>query len=105
MRRWRRISLTFIEEQKKINDWLVRVRELSNHEYAIAVEVAQFPRVLRGYGDTYLRGRRNFEALMSAVSGLLSKSDAADRLKKVREAAMADDTGDKLTAALHQVTS
>jgi len=105
MRRWRRSSLRFVEEQKKIGDWLARVRELATDHHALAIEVAQLPRVLRGYGDTYLRGRQNFDAMMLALPGLLQQSDAPRCLKKLREAALADDTGGKLTAALREVTA
>jgi indolepyruvate ferredoxin oxidoreductase beta subunit len=105
MRRWRRSSLRFTDEQKKIGVWLARIRELAKSNYPLALEVAQFPRVLRGYGDTYLRGRQSFDAMMLALPGLLQQSDAPRRLKKLREAALADDTGEKLTAALSEVTA
>jgi indolepyruvate ferredoxin oxidoreductase beta subunit len=105
MRRWRRSSLRFTDEQKKIEDWLTRIRELAKSNCPVALEVAQFPQVLRGYGDTYLRGRQRFDAMMLALPGLLHQSDAPRRLKELREAALADETGEKLTAALRKVTA
>jgi len=43
--------------------------------------------------------------MMLALPGLLQQSDAPSRLKELREAALADDTGEKLTAALRKVTA
>ena len=105
LRRWRRGSLRFAEEQKKIGEWLSCVADLARQDYSLALEVAEFPRILRGYGDTYLRGRHSFDAMIAALPGLLKKSDAPTRVKKLREAALADESGQKLTAALHEVTA
>ncbi len=105
MRRWRRGSLRFAEEQEKITDWLACVEELAHKDYALAVEVAEFPRVLRGYGETYLRGRENFDAMMAALPGLAQRSDAPTCLKKLREAALADESGQRLRTALQEVTA
>jgi len=105
MRRWRRGSLRFFEEQEKIAFWLARVEELARKDYALACEVAEFPRVLRGYGETHARGRQNFDAMMAALPGLAQRPDAQLRLKKLREAALADDSGQRLRAVLQEVTA
>lgn len=103
MRRWRRRSLRFAEEQKRMATWLALVQGLAKQDYALALEVAEFPRVLRGYGETHARGRENFDAMMAALPGLVQRSDAPIRLKKLREAALADESGQRLTAALQEV--
>jgi indolepyruvate ferredoxin oxidoreductase beta subunit len=103
MRRGRRGSLRFAEEQKKISDWLSCVADLAKRDYLLALEVAQFPRILRGYGETYLRGRQSFDAMTAALPELAQKSDAPNRVRKLREAAQADESGQKLAAALHEV--
>jgi indolepyruvate ferredoxin oxidoreductase, beta subunit len=105
LRRWRRPSLRFIEEQQRIEAWLERVAELARKDCALACEVAEFPRVLRGYGETHARGRENFDAMMAAVPGLVQRADAQVRLKKLCEAALADETGQGLHAALLEVTA
>ena len=105
MRRWRRRSLRFAEEQKGMAAWLALVQDLGKKDYALALEVAEFPRVLRGYGETHARGRENFDAMMAALPGLVQRSDAPLRLKKLREAALADESGQGLTAALQEVTA
>src|SRR5262249_8680125 len=64
LRRWRRKTLRFRREQTRIDDWLERVQDLAQSDYALAQELAECPRLIKGYGDTYLHGTRNFESLM-----------------------------------------
>ncbi|MGB2592160.1 MAG: indolepyruvate oxidoreductase subunit beta family protein [Candidatus Acidiferrum sp.] len=105
LRRWRRNSLRFVEEQEKIEAWLARVEDLARKDYALACEVAEFPRVLRGYGETHARGRSNFDAMMAAVPRLVQRADAPVRLKRLCEAALADESGQRLQAVLLEVTA
>jgi len=104
LRRWRRGSLRFVEEQKKIADWLARLEDLARTNYALAREVAEFPRVLRGYGETHARGKENFAAMMLALPTLSQRVDAPARLRNLLEAALADETGRQLRSALQEVT-
>lgn len=100
MRRWRRMSLRFKKEQKAIADWLALITRVAPEDYALALELAECPRMVKGYGDTHAQGEKNYEAIMAALPKLRGKSDAALRLKKLREAALADDTGEKLASVL-----
>ena len=100
MRRWRRMSLRFKKEEKAIADWLALITRVAPEDYALALEIAECPRMVKGYGDTHAQGEKNYEAIMAALPTLRGKSDAALRLKKLREAALADDTGEKLASAL-----
>ncbi len=77
----------------------------AKEDYPLALELAECPRVVKGYGDTHIRGRKNFDTLMAALPKLVTSRDAAHLLKKLREAALADDTGDKLTAALRELSA
>jgi indolepyruvate ferredoxin oxidoreductase, beta subunit len=99
----RRRSLRFKEEHKRINEWLTQIPDLARGDYALALELAECPRVVKGYGETHIRGRKNFDALMTSLPTLRGRQDAAGRLKKLREAALADDTGEKLAEALKEV--
>lgn len=105
LRPLRRKSFRFDREQKKIAQWLVQIPELARENDALAIEVAECPRLIKGYGDTHVLGNRNFDALMNALPALRTRPDAALRLKQLREAALADDTGEKLSQALHEVTA
>jgi indolepyruvate ferredoxin oxidoreductase beta subunit len=62
--------------------------------------VAECARLVKGYGDTYLLGTRNFESLMNALPRLRRMENPAARLKVLRELALADDTGKRLENAL-----
>lgn len=100
LRRWRRKSLRFRRETAQIDRWLATVQELLPSDYALAAEVAECPRLVKGYGDTHALGSRNFESLMKVIPELGKRDNAADILKRLREAALSDDTGKTLDSAL-----
>lgn len=102
LRGWRRKSLRFAREREKIDKWLAQIPSLARDDYALALEVAECPRLVKGYGDTHLLGSRNFDVVMAAVPKLRGTPDAARCLKRLREAALADDTGTKLSEALRE---
>lgn len=103
MRPWRRKSLRFREEHSRIQQWLGRIIEIGKDDYSLALELAECPRVVKGYGDTHIRGRKNFDALMTALPKLAHSGEAGKLLKNLRTAALADDTGERLTAALREL--
>ncbi|MGA9510651.1 MAG: indolepyruvate oxidoreductase subunit beta family protein [Candidatus Sulfotelmatobacter sp.] len=105
LRRWRRKSWRFQREHKRIGEWLEQLISLTAENYALAIEVATLPRVLKGYGDTHIRGRQSFDAMMSTIASLRGRDDGADCLKRLREAALADESGEKLAATLHEVNA
>ncbi len=72
-------------------------------DYDLAREVAECPRLVKGYGDTHILGSRNFESLMQAIPVLRRKDGAAARLRALREAALADESGKKLAGALREL--
>jgi indolepyruvate ferredoxin oxidoreductase beta subunit len=79
------------------------VKDVAQNDYALALEIAECPRLVKGYGDTYLLGSRNFSKIMQALPGLRQMDNPAVRLKSLREAALADDTGKKLESALAEL--
>ncbi|MGE5321976.1 MAG: indolepyruvate oxidoreductase subunit beta family protein, partial [Actinomycetota bacterium] len=99
----RRKSLRFKREQEKINEWLAKVKELTEVDYNLACEVAECPRLIKGYGETHVLGSRNFDLIMQAIPGLRQSSGAAARLRTLRETALADDTGKQLINALREL--
>jgi indolepyruvate ferredoxin oxidoreductase, beta subunit len=103
MRRWRRKSLRFLREQEKISNWLSLIPKLAEDDYALAMELAECPRMVKGYGDTHAQGSKNYDRVLEALPKLKGKRDAASSLKKLREAALADDSGEKLATALNEV--
>ena len=105
LRRWRRKPLRFVREQQWINEWLVHIPTLAQENYALALEFAECPRMVKGYGDTHVHGKQSFDAIMGVVPKLRHMDNAATELKSLREAALADDTGEKLAQALREVNA
>jgi indolepyruvate ferredoxin oxidoreductase beta subunit len=103
LRPMRRRSLRFLETQGKTAAWLAQLSGLIPEHYDLALEVARCAGLLKGYGDTHRRGSRNFEAIMSALPSVLRAEVPAARLRALREAALSDDTGAALSAALGPV--
>ncbi len=97
-RSWRRSTLRHAAEMGAIDAWMARIVALSATHPAMALEVAQCQRLVKGYSDTIVRGRSNFEALMQAEPKL--RDPAA--LARLRDAALADDTGTALRMALER---
>ncbi len=100
MRRWRRVTLRYQVEDSNITAWLDRVRALAASDYALAVEVAECQRLVKGYGETHERGSHNFKAIMNALEQLRSKGDAARHVRELREAALADEQGARFKEVL-----
>ena len=65
----------------------------------LAIEVAQCQRLVKGYGDTHERGWKSFGVLMSVVARA-GTTLAPTTLAELREAALADERGLALNAAL-----
>jgi indolepyruvate ferredoxin oxidoreductase beta subunit len=102
MKRWRRATLRYHEETAKIVAWLERIQAIGAADYDLAVEVAKCQRLVKGYSDTYERGIRNFNTIMSAIDRVRTRPDAARRVRELREAALADEHGVRLREALQQ---
>ncbi len=97
LRRLRPRSLRYQVEQARIEVWLAEIRSVRDPDLALAI--AECQQLVKGYGDTYARGFANYEAVMAALPRIAGKPDAAERLSKLRQAALADDSGAKLKAA------
>ena len=99
LKRWRRGTLRFAVENARIEQWLGRIEATVGFNPQLALEVAQCQRLVKGYGDTHERGWGNF-ALLMAAADRAGASLAPATLRELREAALADEHGDKLRALL-----
>jgi indolepyruvate ferredoxin oxidoreductase beta subunit len=99
LKRWRRGTLRFAAETQRIESWLAQIGQAAALNPRLAVEVALCQRLVKGYSDTHARGLRNFEALMAAVQRA-GATLAPATLHELRDAALADEHGDKLRATL-----
>jgi indolepyruvate ferredoxin oxidoreductase, beta subunit len=99
MRRWRRGTTRFAVESERIERWLAAIAEAAVKNPQLAVEIAQCQRLVKGYSDTHERGVRNYETLMNVVRHR-GADLAPATLRELRDAALADEHGDKLRATL-----
>ncbi|NPC56467.1 indolepyruvate oxidoreductase subunit beta family protein [Caenimonas soli] len=99
LKRWRRSTLRFAVEDARIEQWLGRIEATAKFNPQLALEVAQCQRLVKGYGDTHERGWGNFATLMAAADQA-GATLAPATLRELREAALADEHGDKLRALL-----
>ena len=67
---------------------------------ALATEIATTRTLVKGYSDTHERGRRNYDTLMRMLPQIMETPDPAATLARLRKAALADDTGAALNAAI-----
>jgi indolepyruvate ferredoxin oxidoreductase, beta subunit len=104
LRRFRRHTSRFRSEHDLIVRWLDAIRRLlgtPNLTHA-AYELALSGNLVKGYGQTHERGRKNLQAILADIDGqdLSLASGLANRIKHAREAALADPEGRKLAQAL-----
>jgi indolepyruvate ferredoxin oxidoreductase beta subunit len=105
LRRWRRGTLRYGLEQKRIDEWLAHVKELAMKPggYDAAVELAECQRLVKGYSDTHERGLKNYGVITDATRRLGDRPDLAAIIKRLRTAALADEEGRQLRAALQEL--
>ena len=100
LRRFRRWSTRYGDEHALIGRWLDAVLAAAEADYGLALEIASLARLIKGYGETYRRGRDNFLAI---YDGLLTPAmngggawPSADRVRQAKDAALAGPEGDAL---------
>jgi indolepyruvate ferredoxin oxidoreductase beta subunit len=105
LKRWRRGTLRFHEENERIEQWLKRIEGLATTNYALAVELARAQRLVKGYGDTHERGWRNFSTLVDKLDELTPRPDGAAVFARLQAAALADEEGKALARELAEISS
>jgi indolepyruvate ferredoxin oxidoreductase beta subunit len=99
----RRRSLRFGVEQAFLQDWLRTILSVAATNYALATEIATTRTLVKGYSDTHERGRARYDTLMQMLPQITETTDPAATLARLRKAALSDDTGAALTAAIKEV--
>ena len=101
LRPLRPLGHRFAEEQAWLDAWLDDVCAAPDAE--LAYQIAASARLIKGYGETFRRGMASFAAIReSIVAPALAARipGAAERLRRAREAALADPEGAALAAVL-----
>jgi len=105
LRGWRRRTLRYAQEWARIDAWLATVRTVAATDPALANELLTNQRLIKGYSETHSRGLDKFSRVMAAADRLRGRPDAADWVRRLREAALKDEQGTALDAALRTVES
>ncbi|CAM5489976.1 indolepyruvate oxidoreductase subunit beta family protein [Eoetvoesiella caeni] len=99
MRAVRMSSLRYQRENADIEAWLGRIVATADSNYELACELAECQRLIKGYGDTHLRGSTNYRAIWQRLDQLRGTAAAAT-LRRWREAALLDEDGEGLRQAM-----
>jgi indolepyruvate ferredoxin oxidoreductase beta subunit len=99
----RRKTLRHIRESARIDSWLTAVRIVAAEDAVLATELLANQRLIKGYSETHARGLDKFSRVMAAAERLRGRTDAADWVRRLREAALKDEQGVALDAALRTV--
>jgi indolepyruvate ferredoxin oxidoreductase beta subunit len=100
LRRFRRGSLRYHIENQRIEAWLQQIAEIAPRNLDLAVELAECQTLVKGYGDTHERGWSSFSQISALAPNLVGEPEGAVRLRALREAALADDSGAQLERAI-----
>lgn len=100
-RRWRRTTMRFAEENALIEGWLARIARAAALNPQLAIEIAECQRLVKGYSDTHERGLRNYTLVMDAAERA-GPQLAPATLRELRDAALADEHGNRLRAVLQR---
>lgn len=91
-------SLRYAQEHETLGIWLSAMQHLLPSSPALALALAGLPQVLKGYGDTQVRGRDNYARLWAqhvapVLSGANDAEQATDRLRDALKSTLADPEG------------
>jgi indolepyruvate ferredoxin oxidoreductase beta subunit len=105
LKRFRRGTLRHAIEVAHRDAWLAQVTTAAAADYALAVELLQVRRLVKGYADTHARGESKFDKVMAGARKLEGRPDAADWVRRLREAALKDEDGIALSGTLKTIDS
>ncbi len=105
MRRWRRSLLRHRREQAHLDAWMALIVKHAGTDYRLALELTKCRRLIKGYSDTHARGQSKYDRIVGALWRLEGRTDAADWVRRLRDAALADEDGKMLDGALATVAT
>jgi indolepyruvate ferredoxin oxidoreductase beta subunit len=102
---FRRTTLRHRRETAHLEKWLALAAAQAPANYDLAVEIIAARRLIKGYSDTHARGESKFDRVIGAVPLLAARSDGADWLRRLRDAALMDENGIALDGALKTIAT
>src|SRR4029077_5901196 len=108
LRRFRPRGHRYAQEQAAIEQWLALIVEAAHSSAAVAVEIAECARLIKGYGDTWQRGSANYalieaQVIRPVLAGRIPLHQAADAIASARTAALVDPEGEGLARCLAEI--
>ena len=103
LRRWRRGTMRYHEEQQRVEAWLALVIEVAGTDQGAALELVKCQQLIKGYGDIFDRSLRSFTALTAAYQRVRGHADAAAFIGRARQAALQDEDGNALAIMLREL--
>lgn len=105
LRPFRRRLLRHDRELAHVEAWWRLALRSAERDPALGLEVLNCRRLIKGYSDTHARGLSKYDRVLSAVPLLVGRPDAAEWLRRLRDAALKDEEGAMLNGALRTVAS
>ena len=105
MRRFRRGTLRHKREVAHRDAWLDAARTAAASNEALARAIIELRRLVKGYSDTHARGLSKFDRALAAAVRLRDRSDAADWVRRLRDAALVDEDGKALDGAIATIAT
>src|SRR4051812_38071023 len=93
LRPWRPMSYRYGEEQQLIERWLGLVAEAAKRDSALALEVAECARLIKGYRETHRRRKANFLAIPHALGENTAAASGGGQAAPIRQARQAGPGG------------
>jgi indolepyruvate ferredoxin oxidoreductase beta subunit len=100
LRGMRRRSLRHRREVAHRDAWLDLARTVAQSDYALAVEILETRRLVKGYSDTHARGQSKFDQVLAAAKKLHGRPDAAQWVRRLRQAALSEEGDGALKGTL-----
>ncbi len=109
LHRVRPFGYRYKQEQSQISSWLALIGEAAKLSAAVALEIAECARLIKGYGDTHARGSANYRIIVERVirpvlAGEMVPSRGADAIASARTAALVDPEGERLAKCLAELS-
>jgi indolepyruvate ferredoxin oxidoreductase beta subunit len=104
-RRFRRGTLRHRREMAHLQAWLDQALAAARRDVSLAIELLEARRLVKGYSDTHDAGEGRFSRLMAIAARLEGRADAADWVRRMRQAALADAEGKALGDTIRTVES
>lgn len=102
-RKFRRRTLRFQVEHRRIDEWLALIDSQRENDYALALEITKCQNLIKGYGDTHERGLKKYRKIVDLVRKQHERVELASIVQELREAALADEAGEALESKLKTV--